>query len=504
MSTSPYLPIIKFKDFIFESGGGFPTPTITTSISKERTSSYQYLGSKQNIKLNGFIVDNSSTGLLNKARLLNSGILHPDPARFELIINNKPVISGTGFVTSLSFDTTKNNGIQVLTYDIDIDFDSTVSGECIINDEEKKYHVSNVADNITIDISENFYSNDATFYPLYEITRTISAQGKLSSSSGSLVEAIDWINDRRRTFPFTGIIPTGEFPLFNHIRNIELNELEGNINITDKFISKPIEPNRPWIDLYTVDTNISEDLTNEVNIKGTILGLIPVTGLSGIEGPFTLDVVKSGHKMFLPFSNLANTGTKYDYALSGYSYITGNNLIAQRAIVHYSLISELSRKGIGYDHPSDLSQLPLNTGSPTNFVETFNPFKGEITYNITYNNRPSARISGALSELITITDNAQLPRINSIPVLGRRLGPVVYFFTESSGLGNRSVTYEGVFAAPTGVKQSYINIEILKSIDNLVDSYAPKSPKSGYIVGNDQKINVNEHRITRTKTWSYT
>jgi hypothetical protein len=341
-----------------------------------------------------------------------------------------------------------------------------------------------------------------TIYPLYDITRTISARGaRYFSASGAIIEALRWINDRRVFFPLTGIIPTGKFPLFNHTRSLDINELDGTINIVDRFISKPLMPNEPWINKYSVSTQIRDDFSEQIAIKGNILGLAPATGLSILEAALTYSVHKSGINIISPIGlpNIISSGTKYNSAMSGYKNITGifYNIVSG----HYNLVSNLNTDYLFPFH--SWNKPPLNP-TPINFSESFNPYRGEITYDFTFDNRPKSYISGAISENLTVNDSDPIPRTNSIPVLGRKLGPVVYFYSASSGLGNRSVSYEGVFAPPTGFNTIKIDMQLLNAIDSLIDSLAPSDPYDGYITADSQKINIGENRIIRSKTWSYT
>jgi hypothetical protein len=485
---------------------GFPVPKLTTSISKNRTSSQQYLSSKQTIELQGNILGSGINDLLSKALALKSGIIVTTPKEFRFNLNTVPVISGTGYVTDLQFDTNKTHATSMIEYTISIDFDSTTTGTPI-NYNTNIYHVSSVDDNISIALSSETYMVNGTGYPLYDITRTISAKGnRYFAPSGAIVEAIRWINDRRAIFPFTGMLSTGQFPLFNHSRNLDISEIEGNISITDKFVSKPHEQNYPWIHKYNINTQIKDDVSEDISIKGTIIGLVPVNdaALAVLESPITYSIHKSGIKMISPtgIPNIVGlSDSKFNAATSGYHNITGTI---------YSIVSGYYNFSSGIvDYTTYSSTLvprvrsPLNA-TPTNFVETFNPYRGEITYSFTFDNRPPSYISGAISEIINVSDSGPTPRTASIPVLGRRLGPVVYFYTASSGLGNRSVSYEGVFASPTGFGTMKVDIQILRAIDNLVNSFGPTQPYSGYVVGDDQRINVGENRITRSKTWSYT
>lgn len=489
---------------------GFPVPKLTTSISKNRTASQQYLNSQQTIELDGIIIGSGAHELLSKAYSLKEGLIVSDPKIFKFNIADNstiPVISGTGYIRDLQFDTSKNHAINIVEYKVSMELDTTTTGS-LINSYNSVYHVSDVNDNISISTSSETYMNGLTVYPLYDITRTISAKGsRYYASSGAIVEALRWINDRRTNFPFTGIIPTGKFPLFDHSRSLDINELDGSINIIDKFVSKPLSPEEPWLHKYSITAQTREDMTEEIGVKGNIIGLSPVTGigLSIIDEPFSYTIHKSGIKLISPtgLPNVSSassaSGTKFNSAISGYRNITGT--IYPTASGHYNINSSVNNS---YVFPFPSWNRPLLNPTPTNYTETFNPYRGEITYSCVFDNRPKTYISGAISEVINVSDTNPAQRILSIPVLGRRLGPVVYFYSASSGLGNRTVSYEGVFVTPTGFGSAKIDIQILKAIDNLVDSFAPVAPYAGYVVADNQKINIGENRISRGKTWSYT
>lgn len=495
----------------FKNGGtttaGFPVPKLTTSISKNRTASQQYLGSKQTIELDGIIFGSGAHDLLSKAYALKNSLIVPDPQMFKFNIADTSaisVISGTGYITDLQFDTNKNHAMSIVEYKVSIEFDVTTTGS-LINNTNSVYHVSDVNDNISISTSADTYMNGLTIYPLYDITRTISAKGsRYYASSGAIIEALRWINDRRTYFPFTGIIPTGKFPLFNHSRSLDINELDGSINIVDKFVSKPLYPEEPWLNKYSITAQTREDMTEEISIKGNIIGLSPVTGvgLSLLDEPFSYTIHKSGIKLISPtgLPNVSSaSGTKFNSAISGFRNITGT--IYSIASGHYNINSSVNDN---YTFPFPSWNRPLLNPTPTNYTETFNPYRGEITYSCVFDNRPKTYISGAISEILNVSDTNPAQRILSIPVLGRRLGPVVYFYSASSGLGNRSVSYEGVFVTPTGFNNLKIDMQILNAIDDLVDSFAPSAPYTGYVVADNQKINIGENRISRGKTWSYT
>ena len=123
---------IKFGNYQFVPDSGFPIPKLTTSIAKNRTSSQQYISSKQTIELDGIIVGSGVNDLLNKASVLKNGIVlsNPESFVFGLLENSTQyaAISGTGYVTDLSFDTNKNHATSTIEYRISIDFDATTTG----------------------------------------------------------------------------------------------------------------------------------------------------------------------------------------------------------------------------------------------------------------------------------------------------------------------------------------------------------------------------------------
>lgn len=495
---------IIFGSFSFEASSGYPTPQITTSLSRKRTSAQHYIGSTHTINLDGFVSGVGITGLFEKALNLRNRLVLSDPQQFIFQIGSTPILSGTGYTTAISFNTDRDHALNTVNYQVSIDFDDTTSGNRTANS-DSIYHVANIEDNLTISVSSESYNIGDILYPLYNINRTLSARGnRYSSSSGAIVEALRWINDRRANFPLTGLVPTDKLPLFDHNRIIDINELDGSINVSDKFVSKPINSGEPWTNNLTVSTSIKEDLTHEISIKGIIKGLVPVKDFIIIDGPISLAVHTSGSKLLEPIGTIANTGdTKYNMAMSGYRNITGS-LYSIATKYYNNLVTNLTNNDYPYNYPfTSWSRTPINQ-TPLNFVETFNPFNGEVTYNYSFDNRPKSLISGAISENITVNDSSPTQRTSSIPVLGRRLGPLVYFYTSSSGLGNRSVSYEGVFTTPTGLSNITISMDILKAIDNLVNSFGPDSSYSGYITADDQRINISENRITRSKTWSYT
>lgn len=508
---------VSYGTFNFLSISGYPVPKVTIGSNSLRTSSSQYLGTTTTVSLEGIIYchkmtsqtdtnlsfakDDSVSGLLTRANDFKKNLLkQPEPALLKILAGNNIVVSGSGIIDNINFDTQNNRAVDKIDYSIDITLYNSITGNKTAND-SVIYKVSSVQDSVDIESDFNqtyFYNN--VLYPTYNITRTLSAVGN-RSNSGSIIEATRWINDRQKLYPFTGIVPTGSFKLYNHSRSIDIDEAQGSINIRDTFLSKPYGD--PWIDNYSVSTSVSDDFTKEIKINGAIQGLSPVTELGFITGSLSV-ASPSGQNLLNPLY-LQNNNTenmKYNQAVSGYVSITG--LMFIRATGYQD-----NAKNLIYDNPSFSTSFPLYKNAqihpiPISITEGFSPTNGSIDYSYTFNSRPLALIPGALSEIFTITDNGPTPRVSSIPVLGRRLGPLVYRYVASSGAGERTVSYEGVFKSPTGFARFTVDRVSLTGIDSYLMNFQPQAPYTGLITANTQSINIGENRIRKSITWQYT
>ena len=507
---------VTYGTFQFLSSSGYPVPKVTIGSDSLRTSSTQYLGSTTTIALEGIIYthkmtdqtnasssfpkDDSVSGLLTRANDFKKNLLkQPEPALLKILAGTNIVVSGSGIIDGINFDTQNNRAIDKIDYTINITLYNNQTGNYTA-DSGIIYNVKSVQDSVDIesDFNQTYLYNNI-LYPTYNITRTLSAVGN-RSNSGSIVEATRWINDRQRLYPFTGIVPTGSFKLYNHSRTLDIDEAQGSVNIRDTFLSKPFGD--PWIDTYSISTSISDDFTKEIKINGGIQGLCPVTGLDSVTGLLPTSS-PSGQNFLSPLFSGTSGIMKYNQAISGYLSITG--LMFIRATGYQD-----NAKNLIYDSDARFNtsfpqyrNAPIHP-IPISITEGFSPTNGTIDYSYTFNSRPLALIPGALSETFSITDNGPTPRVATIPVLGRRLGPLVYSYVSSSGAGERTVSYEGVFKSPTGFAKFTVDKVSLTGIDNYLMNFAPTAPYTGLITANSQSINIGENRIRKSITWQYT
>lgn len=494
---------VAYGNFIFDSISGYPTPRVTIDNKNNRTSSEQYLSSTQTISLEGIIYLHKlgshysssfssapSSGLLKKAiDLKNTLLSQREPSLCIIKAGDRPFVSGSGYISSINFDTNQDRAVNKIDYTIEIElFDGMSSGSL----NSKPRNLRSVQESVEIETNwDELYIETSIIYPTYKISRKLSATANKAGQNGALSEAVEWINSRQ---PYlTGLVPdTGS--LYDYNRSIDIDESRGSINFSDDFIYKS---GQPWIDTYTVSTSMSEDFTKEIKINGTIKGLHKITSLNSITG--NLSTAASGGSILTPLlSGIVHTGNmKYTNALSGYLSLTG--LMFFRAMEYNGSQTNPAPNIPGITQNAFLHNIPIS------ITEGFNPTNGTIEYTYVFNNRSSGSIiSGALSEMINVTDNGPLPRISNIPVLGRRLGPVVYFYVSSSGIGERTATYEGVFKPPTGLRKFKVDNNILNSISAYISGFAPKLPYTGLVTSDTNNINMNENRIRKSVTWQYT
>lgn len=509
-NSTKMLLSINYGNFTFDSSNGYPTPKVTIDKKNNRTSSEQYLSSTQTVSLEGIIYlyklgshyspstvsVSSSSGLLQKAIDLKNILLsQKEPSLCTIKAGDQPFVSGSGYISSINFDTNQDRAVNKIDYTIEIElFDSISSG--LLN--SKPLNLRSVQESVDIETNwDESYMESGVIYPTYKISRKLSASAnKMNRVAGSQVsslsEAAEWINSRQSYF--TGLVPdTGS--LYDYNRSIDIDEGRGSINFSDDFIYKS---GQPWIDTYTVSTSMNEDLSKEIKINGTIKGLHKIHNLNYVTGSISTSGRGAGILSPLLSGGINSGNMKYTNALSGYLSLTG--MMFYRASGYNSPDKQpISDLPPGIKINSFLNKIPIS------ITEGFNPANGTIEYTYVFNNRSSGSIiSGALSEVVNVTDNGPLPRISNIPVLGRRLGPVVYFYISSSGMGERTATYEGVFKPPTGFRKFKVDNNILNSISAYISGFAPKTPYTGLVTSDTNSINMNENRIRRSVTWQYT
>jgi hypothetical protein len=540
---------ISYGNFDFLSASGYPTPNLSVSTNQVRTPAGDYLMSEKTITLDGMCYaarktvqnqtsaptasqkDTTVNGLFLLASGLHDKILQNNHSGLKIYLINRQsdnyLINDIASIDTISFKENENNWRNSIDYSIVLKVYSSGSGSYLTKD--GGHYVTSVTDTYNLQLIDNDkYLYQDKYIPVYKLTRTIGAVGKrITSTSGALYHAKQWVIDRQAAAPLTGMFRTSDFLLYNQEREISVDEPGGSYSITDSFIAKS---GYPWIDNYSITTVVDYQFNRTISINGFIQGLEPATGIydsrnidisttngvpnstsgkldiypaiTGING-YAADNGKTNLFTYnIGGSNLAMGKSKYMNAVSGYNIVRSN--IFNRALAYNTSTTNLiSSDWDGQNYFSNYKTRPLNP-LPLSLTESLYPFEGKITYQAEYDSRPLSIMTGAISETFSFTEKLPSIRVQEIQILGRRLGPLVYEYYGSSGIGNRTVSYEAVFPRETGLKGYSFPQGIINAIDNTLLSYQPLPPFTGNLQEDSQQIFLTENKIVCTKSWNYT
>lgn len=183
-----------------------------------------------------------------------------------------------------------------------------------------------------------------------------------------------------RAIAESGITDLKPFPVS---ANVTPNAQDGSMNYSYSFDNRNPEGVRHE---FVVSKRYSrEDGRTLVSIDGTVTGLRTIA--ADHDYPFTT----------------YDPNERYAAALAYYQGISGNL---------FGLIGN-------YVDASKVNPQPYTT------AVGHNQYGGQVTYQLEFNSIPAPCIAGALSENITVTDDAAVPVVAVIPVMGRAKGPVI-------------------------------------------------------------------------------
>lgn len=295
----------------------------------------------------------------------------------------------------------------------------------------------------------------------YRLTHTISATGKQSFNETGAVVQEGWENAKDYVIAKLGIditiknselvLSLADYGAYNYGRSQSLDELNGRFTVTETWLLYEAGAESPAIEDFTINTRIGQDRTS-VTIDGTI------SGLESRNNTTFEDV----------------TQTKYGAALGKFNDIEGNLLTRAQ----------------------NYSGVTLNP-SVLNRVIAKNPGTGVITYNYEYDNRPSASISGALSEIITVTTQNAADVFAEIAVLARSAGPILQDIgTVTSKSKSLSIDASLTPSVYGGVPASEPNT------DSIILLYVPVATQV-FLSRDEISWSPNTGRYSRNTSWVY-
>ena len=409
-----------------------PVPLVTIAKNKDRSGDLTDIGSTFKITLNGTIINQNPGGLAVTDAALDSikNIFKTDGQVFEiycdatLILRCYPIV-----VAGPVFDESSDNWVFRIPYTIELEYYQDDKNEDAYSEYisalDESWNIEFIDDKEhyswtlpTVGLDKNPY--------FLRLTHNISATGKRRFVSSGLYQPA-WKNARDAVVSRLGydntklgdyvinINPSGSgFGAYNHVRTNQIGESDGSYTVTES-----------WV-LANSGTGIAgkaiEDFT--INYRKAIeTGINTITIDGSIEG---LDTRSYG----------TNPG---DYGFSQTKYAAAE---AYWASVKTKLYYRCQYAASG-ETPGTLNIIPK-----TNSIG-YNPTAGTITYAYEYDTRPSNCISGALSEVFTITDNNPTDVFASLSVIGRAAGPILQDMGTVTAR-TREVNIEVVMTPATG------------------------------------------------------
>jgi hypothetical protein len=193
---------------------------------------------------------------------------------------------------------------------------------------------------------------------------------------------------------------TQKYEAFNFTTNTNINKTDGSVSLTQSWILLPsgaYEGNQST-SLEDYSTSISSEIDSgyiSVSIEGTIKGL-------------------SKRGQMLSHNNIDNSegvSGKFSGAVGTYTALSKSG--------QFGYCGFYKRAQAGVDSV-------LNT-SPLSISVSRNTHLGEITYNISYDNRPSNFFRGVQRENIEVQDTYPGDLYTLVNVIGRNTGPVIQY-----------------------------------------------------------------------------
>lgn len=273
----------------------------------------------------------------------------------------------------------------------------------------------------------------------------------------------------------TGVSGVARYGTYNHMRGVTRSETQGTYSVDENWIVTMSGSGNT----YSGDLRATEDFT--INVEQTI------------ENPLTAVSVQG---------QIQGWETKQYGITPGDFLVTETKMQAAELYWSTILLRILPRAQLYYQQVASgtLNVLPMAK------TVGYSPSKGTISYNYSYDDRPSNCISGALSESITVDSNYAVDVFASIPILGRPS-----HLTQDLGIYTNptlTVTVEctmppatgcGLSGLMAGIPRTQVNSLLCDFQTDLTGHY-----DSVYVIENKEVWLPKVGKYTRTMGWLYT
>lgn len=465
------------------------TPTVSFSVEPVKNGAGAYLGSVDKIRIQGVILGsgisftgiqttegNTPAGKMNWKRFEDySNYLQGLKDYEKLIIKcgTNTIYTSDSIATKIDSVEINNNKDEYWRQFIDYTINISVFNTGAQRDSgyfgttaTTGYFVTNIADSwsVTNDSEHGKYYalsstkhwpvSKQTFLPLYNITRSISANGIYTSGNSAIENARSCV---------TGMLNLHNAGFFSMLTNLDIIHSTWQTSIDDINGSFGVEytilacsgsnntlssPQSGWIEDFTVNTTIDQNLKRSVTIAGSVKGFTTRKTTNINEMPLSFNSLKEDANKFYFVSGLpglaALSGGGFLRASGGFfgegTFLGVKEYIYDRALKAIApAMPTGSLTGIKknkYSLHTGLNPIPLSINIDYDFANE------SINYNYVFDSRPLNLISGALKENLDMEDSYAIRSYN--------LQDVYYRMPLPQDLGtytipSRSVTYTAVF-----------------------------------------------------------
>lgn len=362
--------------------------------------------------------------------------------------------------------------------------------------------------------------------------------------------AREWVTTQINLGATSGYMPYLNMPnaqFYNHIRsvNIDLSTYE----ITDTWLA--MNENIPYIDNYTIESSIDENMVKTVRVVGNIVGLHPVSS-SGIKNDLLINIepgkpltpyVKKPDGSAITYNKLDSeiittttsepspgntlptftttsagtqgsiltTSNKYGHALAGWTHDIKPYLYRRAC-----LVINTHDRTIDYINATNITSAPANhiyakdrllSPIPYSITEGHDPRKGTISYSAEYRNSFKI-ISGVISENIDISYDVPRDEVATIAVPGRALGPILSRTGRSAS--RKTININVVVLPPRNLSEAYLNQTtcplytggfIYTTIKNIIQANRPGG--ISYVQSDNESWSPSQGRYSRSVQWIY-
>ena len=359
-------------------------------------------------------------------------------------------------------------------YTITLETDELYGGPFAQEDTYLQY-ISDANEEWSIDTNEGS-EQDYGIFQTYALTHTISAVGKRFYNDVGVLVKQPW--EQAKTFVlsklgFDSLMTTSsgvlEVPVgyvgWNHVRSENINKQGGSYAVTENWLLS----SSPSTEDFSVSTSDGLDsIYKQVSIEGT------VTGYDQKDTDMSIVV------------------TKYDNAATKFSTLQTTDLVTGAVI------------GTVLNRAQTLSGITLNIVPITATIGR-NPAQGTITYNYEYNTRPSNLISGAKSEMITVSDSLNGQAFAAVFVLGRAKGPVLQNLG-TKAVSTRSLSVEAIFPPtifyPSTINTTGLTVDYRAKLNALITAIRPTDTPC-YQGPEESSYNITDSRYTFNTMWTF-